>query len=97
MRQLAELYKEIMGQADVVLPREGPYVKHVYHLFAITNERGQLSTIFSEEWFQTQVHCPIPAHKQKAYKAFQSTKDFTITQTICSEILSLPLYPYREM
>ena len=93
-RRLAELYKEILGQADVVLPSEKPYAKHVYHLFVIRLAgRDNCQRFLQKSGIQTQIHYPIPVHKQKAYAAFESTKDLSVTETICSEILSLPLYP----
>jgi dTDP-4-amino-4,6-dideoxygalactose transaminase len=93
-RRLAELYTEILEQMDVVLPRERPYAKHVYHLFVIRlARRDDCQRFLQKSGIQTQIHYPIPVHKQKAYTAFQSTKDLAVTQTICSDILSLPLYP----
>jgi dTDP-4-amino-4,6-dideoxygalactose transaminase len=93
-RRFAELYKEILEQTDVVLPRERPYAKHVYHLFVIRlARRNNCQRFLRKCGIQTQIHYPIPVHKQKAYAAFQSTKDLAVTQTISSEILSLPLYP----
>jgi dTDP-4-amino-4,6-dideoxygalactose transaminase len=93
-RRLAELYKEILGQTDVVLPSERPYAKHVYHLFVIRlPRRDNCQRFLQKSGIQTQIHYPIPVHKQKAYAAYESTKDLSVTETICSEILSLPLYP----
>ena len=93
-RRLAQLYKEILEQTDVVLPSERPYVKHVYHLFVIRlARRDNCQRFLQKRGIQTQIHYPIPVHKQKAYAAFQSTRDLSTTQTICNEILSLPLYP----
>jgi dTDP-4-amino-4,6-dideoxygalactose transaminase len=93
-RRLAQLYEEILGQADVVLPREKPYAKHVYHLFVLRlARRDNCQRFLQKRGIQTQIHYPIPVHKQKAYAAFASSKDLAVTQTICNEILSLPLYP----
>jgi dTDP-4-amino-4,6-dideoxygalactose transaminase len=93
-RRLAELYKEILGQADVVLPREKPYAKHVYHLFVMRLVgRDNCQRLLQKSGIQTQIHYPIPVHKQSAYMAFEGTKNLAVTETICNEILSLPLYP----
>jgi dTDP-4-amino-4,6-dideoxygalactose transaminase len=93
-RRLAELYKEILGQTDVVLPSERTYAKHVYHLFVIRLAgRDNCQRFLQKSGIQTQIHYPIPVHKQEAYAAYAGTKDLAITQKICNEILSLPLYP----
>jgi len=93
-RRLAQLYKEILEQTDVVLPTESAYANHAYHLFVIRLAgRDNCQRFLQKSGIQTQIHYPIPVHKQKAYAAFESTKDLSVTQTICNEILSLPLYP----
>jgi dTDP-4-amino-4,6-dideoxygalactose transaminase len=93
-RRLAQLYKEILEQTDVVLPSEATYAKHAYHLFVIRLAgRDNCQRFLQKNGIQTQIHYPIPVHEQKAYAAFEETKDLSVTQTICNEILSLPLYP----
>ena len=74
-RRLAQLYKEILEQTDVVLPSERPYVKHAYHLFVIRlARRDNCQRFLQKRGIQTQIHYPIPVHKQKAYAAFQSNE-----------------------
>ncbi len=93
-RRLAALYNELLERADVELPSERRYAKHVYHLFVIRlARRDNCQRLLQKSGIQTQIHYPIPVHKQKAYESFHSTKDLAVTQMICSEILSLPLYP----
>jgi len=93
-RRLAQLYKEILEQTDVVLPAERAYANHAYHLFVIRLAgRDKCQRFLQKSGIQTQVHYPIPVHKQKAYTAFERTKGLSVTQTICSQVLSLPLYP----
>jgi dTDP-4-amino-4,6-dideoxygalactose transaminase len=36
---------------------------------------------------------PIPVHMQRAYAEFRNIPNMSVTQKICTEILSLPLYP----
>ena len=93
-RRLAELYKEILEQTDIVLPSERTYAKHAYHLFVIRLAgRDNCQRFLQKSGIQTHIHYPIPVHKQKAYAAFESTRDLPVTQAICNEILSLPLFP----
>jgi dTDP-4-amino-4,6-dideoxygalactose transaminase len=93
-RRLAELYKEVLKNTDVVLPSEKTYAKHVYHLFVIRlAERDKCQRLLQKKGIQTLIHYPIPVHKQKAYTEFENAKDLSDTEAICNEILSLPLYP----
>jgi dTDP-4-amino-4,6-dideoxygalactose transaminase len=93
-RRLAELYKELLEHADVVLPFENTYAKHAYHLFVVRlAERDKCQRLLQKKGIQTLIHYPIPVHKQKAYTGFESAKDLSVTEVICNEILSLPLYP----
>jgi dTDP-4-amino-4,6-dideoxygalactose transaminase len=93
-RRLAKLYNELLEHTDVVLPFERTYAKHAYHLFVIRlAERDKCKRLLQEGGIQTQIHYPIPVHKQNAYTEFENAKDLSITEGICNEILSLPLYP----
>jgi dTDP-4-amino-4,6-dideoxygalactose transaminase len=93
-RRLAELYKELLEHMDVVLPFERAYAKHAYHLFVIRlAERDKCQRLLKKRGIQTLIHYPIPVHKQKAYAEFENEKDLPVTDVVCNEILSLPLYP----
>jgi len=94
-RRLARLYGEMLDQTDIILPVERAYATHVYHLFVIRlAKRLECQQLLQKKGIQTQIHYPIPVHKQKAYIAFKNEKSLSVTETICSEILSLPLYPF---
>ena len=66
---------------------------HAFHLFVIqTKNRDNLQIHLTEAGIQTLIHYPIPPHKQKAYKAWNSSV-YPITEGIHQEILSLPISP----
>ena len=93
-RRLAALYKELLEHTDVVLPFENTHARHAYHLFVIRlAERDKCQRLLQKRGIQTLIHYPIPVHKQKAYIEFENAKDLPVTEVICDEILSLPLYP----
>jgi len=80
---------------------------HVYHLYvirAVTEnceglpvcvlDRESLQTQFSHQAIQTGIHYPIPCHLQPAFEELgYRAGDFPIAETLCQEILSLPMYP----
>jgi dTDP-4-amino-4,6-dideoxygalactose transaminase len=66
---------------------------HVFHVFQILCEtRDELQNYLSENGVQTNIHYPIPPHKQAAYREWNHLS-FPITEKIHKETLSLPLHP----
>jgi dTDP-4-amino-4,6-dideoxygalactose transaminase len=47
-----------------------------------------------ESGVQTQVHYPTPLHIQKAYLDLGYNAHLPVTEKICSEVLSFPMYPF---
>jgi dTDP-4-amino-4,6-dideoxygalactose transaminase len=71
---------------------------HVYHLYVVRIAEGiARETIQSElalQGIQTGIHYPIPCHLQPAYQFLgYQTGDFPHAETLCQQILSLPMYP----
>lgn len=93
-RRVANLYREFLKSSNVIVPVEKEYAKHAYHLYVIRcRERDKLQQYLSERGIETQIHYPIPVHKQKAYLDLVDAQ-LPITEKICDEILSLPIYPW---
>jgi dTDP-4-amino-4,6-dideoxygalactose transaminase len=92
-REIAKHYTELLEQIDIKRPVEKGYAKHVYHQFVVQlSQRNELQRHLKRNGVQTQIHYPIPVHKQKAYESFGDSADLSVTETACAEILSLPLY-----
>ncbi len=67
--------------------------EHVFHVYAIRcPDRNKLQKYLSEKGIQTMIHYPIPPHRQKAYKEW-NTESFPISDRIHREELSLPISP----
>ena len=94
-RKSASLYDELLSDAGVVTPVELPHVKHVYHLYVIrTKNRDALQRRLAEQGVQSQIHYPIPVHRQEAYAHMGSGVDLPVTDRACDEVLSLPMHPW---
>ena len=90
-RKLASCYLSHIGNEQIILPDVKNLDEHVFHLFVIRNmERDKLQQYLLKNGVQTQVHYPVPPHKQKAYKEW-NTLTFPVTEKIHDEVLSLPL------
>jgi len=96
-RELAHRYHELFFEVEdsVVIPREAPWTKGVYHLYiARVKDRETLQAHLAEAGIGTGIHYPIPLHQQKAYEHLgYKTGDFPVTERIAREIVSLPMFP----
>jgi dTDP-4-amino-4,6-dideoxygalactose transaminase len=73
---------------------------HIYHLYVIRLsptcplDRQTLQDKLASLGIQTGIHYPIPCHLQPAYEYLgYKVGDFPKAETLCNEILSLPMYP----
>lgn len=96
-RWAAQLYSELFKEADleIILPFEADYARHIYHLYIVRiKNRSRVIKRLSERGVRTLIHYPIPIHLQKAFKDLGYKRgDFPITEKVCREVLSLPMYP----
>ena len=97
--EIAYYYLENIKNPKVVLPslpfveQITPLPAHVWHLFVIRcSNRDDLQQYLTNHDIQTIIHYPVPPHKQKAYKEFNSLF-LKITEQIHREVLSLPMSP----
>jgi dTDP-4-amino-4,6-dideoxygalactose transaminase len=72
---------------------------HIYHLYVIriteesSIDRNTLQQQLAREGIQTGIHYPVPCHLQPAYQNLGNPGDFPRAETLCRQILSLPMYP----
>lgn len=95
-RRNARIYNELLqGVRGVVPPKDVPYEKHVYHLYAIrVAERDRLISALAEKEIFCGIHYPIPVHLLDAYKTLNLAKSsFPVAEKSASEFISLPMFP----
>jgi dTDP-4-amino-4,6-dideoxygalactose transaminase len=95
-RRVAALYTDLLEQSDVITPVEIPGSTHVYHLYVIrVPNRDALRTYLWEECgVGTGIHYPVPIHLQPFYADHGYREgQFPVTEQVCGEILSLPIFP----
>ncbi len=94
-RAVASQYnKLLLGIGDILLPKEMPYAKHVYHLYVIqTTKRKELQDYLTSRGIGTGLHYPVPLHLQKCFSYLEYKRgDFRITEQLSERCLSLPMY-----
>lgn len=94
-RHSAALYRELLKGADVRLPADPPGYQHAYHLFVIRSQkRDALQSYLKEHGIGTAIHYPAPVHLQPFYSNGKDRRgEFPVSEQLCKEILSLPLFP----
>lgn len=96
-RQKAAKYYDVLlqGFSDIVTPVVKPACHHVFHQYTIrTKNRNYLCSKLQEAGIQSIIYYPIPIHLQKAFNYLKNQKgSLPVTEKICDEILSLPMYP----
>ncbi len=93
-RQYARLYAELLSEAPVVLPQQGPDEELVWHLYVVRSlQRDALKAHLESRGVMTGLHYPTPIHLQPAYcDAGYRKGDFPVCERLAHEILSLPMY-----
>jgi dTDP-4-amino-4,6-dideoxygalactose transaminase len=92
----AARYRELLKDVEeVILPGEGGYGRHVYHLFPIrVKNRDEVMQKLTEKGIGVGIHYPVPVHLQKAYEFLgHKPGDFPVAEKIASELISLPMFP----
>ena len=104
-RRVAKRYNELLGNCEhIILPTEMPDHKHVYHLYVIKVNKGniqknneardRLQIFLQEQKISTGLHYPVPLHVQECFKYLGHKKgDFPETEMLAESGLSLPMYP----
>jgi len=91
--RISKLYRESIKNPHIILPEVIDENSHVWHQFVIrSSKRDALRQFLIEMEIQTNIHYPIPPHKQKVYEAW-SRLSLPITEKIHNEVLSLPISP----
>lgn len=92
-RKIAHRYIQEITNPAIQTPYVSNFASHVFHIFPLMSEsRDKLQHFMTEQGIQTQIHYPIPPHKQQCY-ALYNDKSFPIAEQLSREELSLPLHP----
>ena len=69
--------------------------EHVFHIYPVlVKERECFINYLKECGIATNVHYPTPIMEQEAYRELRGQSiEYPVTQRICEEEVSLPLYP----
>ena len=95
-REIAHAFAQALAPTTIYAPAVAAGVSHAYHLFVVrTGERDRLRQSLLAQGIGSAIHYPFAVHNQPAFhqRIFTGAGGMENTDTICREILSLPLYP----
>ncbi len=80
---------------DVIIPREAPACRHVYHQYVIRvpDGRDRLAEQLRDRGIATGIYYPLPVHKQVAYQQLGYDHHLPVAEIACREVLALPVHP----
>jgi len=83
------------GIPGLALPEPGAAVRPAWHLYTVrATDRAGLQAHLREKGIATAIHYPRPLHLQPALAAAGGRAgDLPVSEQLCAEALSLPLYP----
>jgi dTDP-4-amino-4,6-dideoxygalactose transaminase len=90
-RALADRYERGLAGLPLILPREVPGARHVYHLYVVrARARDALARFLKERGIATGIHYPVPSHRQPAVEHL-APPPLERTERLVQEILTLPI------
>lgn len=94
-QKIAASYAELLAGMSIQLPVVRMNAEHVFHLYVIkTANRQSLIDHLNAQGVQAGIHYPMPVHLQPAYKGrIRTAPSMNVTESLCQEVLSLPMYP----
>lgn len=94
-REIAERYRVLLADSEVVLPWEAPYAKRVYHLYIIrVKERKAVQEYLRSLGIASGIYYPMPLHYVDPYCHLgYGPGAFPEAERAAQETLAIPLYP----
>ncbi|HTV86709.1 MAG TPA: DegT/DnrJ/EryC1/StrS family aminotransferase [Dyella sp.] len=92
-RHVARRYRDGIGHPHIHLPQAASEERHAWHLFVVRcTRRDALQRHLQRLGVQSQVHYPVPPHRQPAYASLLGVQ-LPLTERLHEEVLSLPIGP----
>ncbi|AWH72836.1 aminotransferase [Dokdonia sp. Dokd-P16] len=92
-REIAIQYLSKIDNKHILLPQLDKEENHVWHLFVIRSVyRDQLQAYLKNQGIGTNIHYPVPPHKQEGLSEY-NMQSFPVCEQLHKEVLSIPLSP----
>lgn len=93
-RKVAVRYENEICNPEVTHPKVAEYAEPVWHVYAVrTKHRNCLKKWLNDAGIETNIHYPIPMHRQKAYEELRIEMGMLpVAEKIAEEELSIPIF-----
>lgn len=92
-RKHAALYRELLAESRYTMPQPPEDCEPVFHLFAINHpEIDRVRQALSDNGIQWGMHYPAAVHRQPAFHHLGAAGTFPVSEAICENIVTLPMY-----
>jgi UDP-2-acetamido-2-deoxy-ribo-hexuluronate aminotransferase len=100
-RAVADFYDNAFsGCIHIEVPERKKYSSHIFHQYTVKIKNGfrnDLKKYLEVHKIPSMVYYPGPLHMQEAYRYLgYSESDFPVTNSLCREVLSLPVHTEME-
>jgi dTDP-4-amino-4,6-dideoxygalactose transaminase len=93
-RDIADVYDAALADTGIPAPTRRDNAEHAFHLYAVqAPDRERLREHLTAHGIGTGIHYPTPVHLEPGYRGRLGNWPRPAAETLCREILSLPLYP----
>jgi aminotransferase EvaB len=98
-RLIAQMYNKKIINRNLLLPTENDKCFHSYYAYVVrTQKRTKVLNFLKKNDVLCNISYQFPIHLMKAYKYLGYKRgDLPITEKLCNEIFSLPLYPHLSL
>jgi len=91
--RVAQNYSDSLHES-IQTPFEDKIGNHVYHQYTIlSNKRDNIHETLTKNKIASAVYYPIPLHQQDVFKEDFKDTVLPVTESVCSQCLSFPIYP----
>lgn len=97
-KAVADFYDEaFLGHQYIKVPERVNHSSHIFHQYTIrlkNGKRQELIDFLETKRIPSMIYYPVPLHMQEAYNYLgYKAGDFPVTEMLCREVISLPMYP----
>ncbi len=90
------MIKLLQDVTKIIVPEREKYSSHIFHQYTVRvldGRRDELKKHLEGKKIPSMIYYPGPLHLQEAYRYLgYSEQDFPVTNTLCREVLSLPMH-----
>lgn len=91
---VANKYNKFFEGLSLRIPEHENDTAHVFHQYTLlSNKRDDIEKQLKQDGIGHAIYYPIPLSKQPSFSSICKTTQLSVTEQVCSQCISLPIYP----